>query len=243
MLKILQRRDQIRSGRRKLEEYGVSCVPGMLERLRRRLSRSSAPAVGDPLKSWDVWLSYDFIRSRNDSSICVTDLGTFSSEILPALWRGGFRHLAGLDLNPRLQEMPFSAHIDYRTENFLASSLGDASADIVTAISVIEHGFEPEALLREVARLLRPGGCFLASFDYWPEKIDTSAHRIFGMSWDILSRAQVEDLVSTAARHGLQPLGDMDFGAGEKVIRYDGFDYTFAWLALRKVTTTPAAAT
>jgi SAM-dependent methyltransferase len=190
-----------------------------------------------------VWLSYDFIRSRNDSSICVTDLGTFSSEILPALWRGGFRHLAGLDLNPRLQEMPFSDRIDYRTENFLASSLGDASADIVTAISVIEHGFEPEALLREVARLLRPGGCFLASFDYWPEKIDTSTHRIFGMSWDILSRAQVEDLVSTAARHGLQPLGGMDFGAGEKVIRYDGFDYTFAWLALRKATTTPAAAT
>jgi len=111
---------------------------------------------------------------------------------------------------------------------------GDKSFDAVTAISVIEHGYDPQRLIPEIARLLRPGGYFLASFDYWPEKIDTTGTRIFGMEWTIFSREEVLGFLSKAREYGLTPVGDLALDAGDKVIRWGGKEYTFGWLALRK---------
>jgi len=61
----------------------------------------------------------------------------------------------------------------------------------ITAISVIEHGFESDRLLAEVSRLLKVGGYFIVSVDYWKDKISTDGLTAFGMDWMIFSR---EDL-------------------------------------------------
>jgi SAM-dependent methyltransferase len=52
----------------------------------------------------------------------------------------------------------------------------DRSFSCITSISVIEHGFDGSRLVREVSRLLVRGGYFIASFDCWPEKIDSSGN-------------------------------------------------------------------
>lgn len=41
--------------------------------------------------------------------------------------------------------------------------LGDGVADVVTCTEVIEHVIDPQAMLREVRRVLKPGGLFLVS--------------------------------------------------------------------------------
>ena len=102
----------------------------------------------------------------------------------------------------------------------------------ITAISVIEHGFDARALFAEMGRLLKAGGHFIASFDYWPQKISTDGIDLFGMSWTIFSRPEVEDLIEMARSYGFTPLASSDFESADRPINCMERDYTFAWMAL-----------
>ena len=114
------------------------------------------------------------------------------------------------------------------------TKFADSSFRAITSISVIEHGFDGPSLLKEISRLLKPNGYFIASFDYWPEKIDTTRIKFFGMDWMVFSKQDVEGFVNEAAKYALFPIGKMEFSAREKVINWGGQQYTFAWLALEK---------
>jgi SAM-dependent methyltransferase len=190
--------------------------------------------VGDAIKSWDVINTANFIRDRLPRETPVLDVGAYASEILSVLHRMKYSNLAGVDLNPRIKEMPFANRIRYEVADFMATPFPDGSFGAITAISVIEHGFQSERLLREISRLLRPGGCFIASFDYWPEKVDTTGIDIFGMDWKIFSKEEVVAFIEEARAYELSPCGVIDLEGGEKVIHWGGKDYTFAWFALRK---------
>ena len=130
--------------------------------------------------------------------------------------------------------MPHADRVRYHVSDFMSTPFDAGSFAAVTAISVIEHGYAPERLFAELGRLLRPGGYFIASFDYWPEKIDTGDTRFFDLSWLIFSEQDVQQLISEAARHGLQAAGELNPAANERPIHCQGFDYTFGWLVLRK---------
>jgi ubiquinone/menaquinone biosynthesis C-methylase UbiE len=155
--------------------------------------------------------------------------------VLVALHAAGFRNLVGIDLNPKLQQMPHAGEICYEIGDFTATNLGDEAFQAVTSISVIEHGYDAPRLLKEMSRLLRVGGYFIASFDYWPEKIYTGKTRFFDMDWLIFSRDDVRALVEEAARHGLHPAGDMQMNGRDKAIAHGGYNYTFGWLVLQKL--------
>jgi 2-polyprenyl-6-hydroxyphenyl methylase/3-demethylubiquinone-9 3-methyltransferase len=53
------------------------------------------------------------------------------------------------------------AAIDYRDGSGERLPLADASADIVYCVDVLEHVRDPSAVLRETARVLKPGGLYL----------------------------------------------------------------------------------
>jgi SAM-dependent methyltransferase len=190
--------------------------------------------LGDIFKSWDVLKTANFLLDHLSPEIPVLDVGAYASEILPVLHRRKHSNLTGVDLNPRIREMPFADPIRYEVADFMATPFPDASFGAITAISVIEHGFRSERLLREISRLLRPGGYFIASFDYWPEKVDTTGVDIFGMDWRIFSETEVLAFIEEARSYGLSPCGEIDLEAVDKVIHWEGKGYTFAWLALRK---------
>jgi SAM-dependent methyltransferase len=90
-------------------------------------------------------------------------------------------------------------------------------------------------MFAEISRLLKPGGLFVASYDYWPEKISTDRVVSFGMEWIIFSKSEVVDMVNHAANYGLTLLDpSQDLEANEPHIRYNGFNYTFGLVAFIK---------
>ena len=225
---------QIYDARKRLRIAGVSCLPGPLSRVQRLLRLSPSILVGDVRKSWDLWLTFDYLYNHCARDDHIVDFGAFASELPLTLRRAGFSTLTAIDLNTKLPQMPHADQISYRVDDFLASGLPSGCARAITAISVIEHGLDIPRLLDEVSRVLGPHGTFIASFDYWAQKIDTSGERLFDMTWDILSREQVGELIDTAANHGLRTIGELDFSVKDAVIDYAGYRYTFAWLALER---------
>jgi SAM-dependent methyltransferase len=146
----------------------------------------------------------------------------------------GYANLTGVDLNPDIRYMPYADNIRYVVSDFMHTPFENGSFEVITSTSVIEHGFNGQALLLEMSRLLRPGGYFIASFDYWPEKIDTTGIPFFGMDWKIFSKQEVLAFIQEAAAYQLSPCGEVDLRAQEKPITCAKRSYTFAWLALRK---------
>lgn len=217
-----------------MRRSGISCLTPWVRQWLNTVGFFGGVVVGDAIKSWDVLTTANFLRDRLPPDTPVLDIGAYASEILPVLYKMKYSNLSGVDLNPRIKEMPFSDHIRYEVADFMATPFPDGSFGAVTAISVIEHGFRSEHLLREISRLLRPGGYFIASFDYWPEKVDTTGMDIFGMDWRIFSKAEVLAFIEEARAYGLSSCGEIDLDAKEKVIHWGGKDYTFAWISLRK---------
>lgn len=231
---VLLSKSEIDAARDALQRMGASCIAPWPIPLLRRLGILGGVNLGDRLKSWDILTTATFIKERLPREAPILDIGAYASEILSVLYRMKYSNLTGADLNPRIKEMPFADRIRYEVADFMATPFPDGSFGGITAISVIEHGFQSERLLREISRLLRPGGYFISSFDYWPEKVDTTGVDIFGMDWRIFSKAEALAFIEEARAYGLSPCGEVDLEGGEKVIHWGGKEYTFAWLALRK---------
>ena len=106
--------------------------------------------------------------------------------------------------------------------------------DCITSISVIEHGVDARLYLKEMSRLLKPGGYLITSCDYWPEPIDTLHSLPYGLSWNIQTQNDIEGLISLAGDSNLFPVEPMDFSRADPVIKWNGKEYTFAFFILRK---------
>lgn len=234
-LRVLQSIEENRAAREAMQRGGFSYWPGTARpRLRNRLLLRAPVTVGEPNKSWDVLQTVQLLEERLTPDAAILDMGAYASEILCSLHLRGFRRLTGIDLNRAVRSMPFQDRIDWVTGDMMATPFPDASMQAITSISAIEHGFALRPLFREVCRLLVPGGLFIASTDYWPEKLDTSGIRMFGLEWTIFSREEIADITQAAAEHGLRPIGELRYDAGEPTVECMGRRFTFAWLALEK---------
>ena len=213
----------------------ISLVESVLKRIVRKLGLSSHLPVGDRIKSWDVMQTIELLSKSENKDVRILDIGAYCSELPVSLSILGFQNVHAIDLNPNIKAMPRNGQVKYAIGDFLATQYKAASFDVVTAVSVIEHGYQPERLFAEMGRLLISGGRFIASFDYWPEKINTRDTQFFGMSWLIFSKQEVQEMIEAAALHGLVPDGELSFDAKDKPIQCLGFDYTFAWIVFRKI--------
>jgi SAM-dependent methyltransferase len=236
---VLQRRADIERakvelGRRELLPPRPSATRRLVASFARRLGRPD-PAVDlypDPVKSWDVLRTIEAVASSVGTDAPVLDVGSVASAVLPCLHALGFRKLTGIDLDERVRLMFYSEEIEYAVEDLTRTRWPDGSFAAITAISVIEHGIEDDALLAEIARLLRPGGLFVFSTDYWPEKVDTEGLQLFGLPWRIFSAEEIEALLDRAHRFGLSPTSDprsLIRTVDERAVRFNGRAYTFLY--------------
>ena len=236
---VLQRRADIEEARAELERRALLPPrPALAKRVvapfARKLGRPdlAVDLYPDLVKSWDVLRTIEAVSASVKPDDPVLDLGSVASAVLPGLHALGYRKLTGIDLDERVRGMFHSEDIEYVVEDLTSTGRPDGSFAAITAISVIEHGVEDEALLSEIARLLRPDGLFVFSTDYWPAKVETDGLQLFGLPWRIFSAEEVEALLDRARGFGLAPASDprrLIRHVDERAIRFNGRSYTFLY--------------
>lgn len=233
-MEVLKTKSQIVKARQELKRKGASSIMSPIRSFLHRYGLVKGVLLGDKIKSWDVLETLNFIEKHVQKNEPILDIGCYASEVIVALHKIGYNNLTGADLNPDLNKMPYQGAIHYEVTNFMQTQFADGSFKAITAISVIEHGFDGPALLKEMSRLLQPEGYFIASFDYWPEKIDTTGIKFFGMDWKIFSKQDVTEFIELAENYGLAPVAELHFDGQDTPIECGGKKYTFGWLALKK---------
>ena len=207
------------------------------ERLMRSAGLSPHP---DRPKNWDCALAIHHALAAAEAGpgaqLAVLDAGAERySAFLPALARLGFSELLGVNLVFGAPER--DGAVVFMHGDITRTSLPAASFDYIACLSVIEHGVDIPAFLRESARLLRPGGTLFVSFDYWQDRVDTRGQSAYGAPVRIFTAAEIAAMLTDARAAGLAPDGPGDFACRDRVVHWQRLDlrYTFANLLLRRL--------
>jgi SAM-dependent methyltransferase len=234
---VLKERSQIEAAKRALQARGLGprwFPESVASAIRFTLVTRHLPPRPDWTKAWDLNLAIQTIQTVCRPDAAILDLGAYNSAIIPSLVRLRFTHVSGIDFDPKLKVSPYNRDVRYVVGDFHATPFPPASFEVVTAISTIEHGYDGQRLFAEVTRVLKPGGLFLASTDFWPDKIETSDVTQFGLSWTIFSSDEIQELLRLAASFGLRPAGPVELDALERPVEWASRKYTFIYLALAK---------
>ena len=235
-VEILANQSEIVWARKEMYRRGLDSRRSLtlIERILRKMKLIRIVEVGDAKKSWDVLKTIDFLENHIQKSDPILDIGAFGSEILLSLNKANYTNLSGIDLNSHISYMPNADKINYICGDFLNASFDNQSYSAVTAISVIEHGFNSKELLNKLSRIIKLNGFFIASFDYWPDKINTDGIEAYGLDWRIFSKGEIMSFIKEAEMFGFNPYGHMSFTANEKAAAWNNKSFTFAWLVLKK---------
>ena len=124
------------------------------------------------------------LRYRNlqefDPGLDLLDVGCGTGEFLMAAKQAGHR-VVGLDLSEEVITYVKRRHpgLDVRCATLDSSDLHPESIDIVSAFHVVEHVPDPVDLLRQMTRLLRPGGLVYVRVP----NLNTWYRRVLGRNW------------------------------------------------------------
>lgn len=131
----------------------------------------------------------DFIIKRLDQILAefepyrqanrLLDLGSGAGSILEAARRAGWT-AEGVEVSRTAVEHTRSLGFNVHWGELAGASYPASHFDVVTASEVIEHVADPQALLKEIARVLRPGGLLWATT---PHGRGVGA-RVMGLEWE-----------------------------------------------------------
>lgn len=129
----------------------------MMRSLVAWMDRRLYPGVG---KNWDDDLFRERILDALEPESALLDVGAGAGIVPQMNFKGRARRVCGVDPDPRVTDNP---HLDEGREGVGEHiPWDDASFDVVVADNVLEHLDNPTEVFGEVARVMRPGGRFLA---------------------------------------------------------------------------------
>ncbi len=195
----------------------------------------------DPVKDWDSLSALDLILRHTTPDCRILDAGgELYSRILIWLFRYGYTHLECLNL--AFSAVVRRGPIRYYPGDLTKTAHPDCSFQVVTCLSVIEHGVDLDSYFKEMWRLLRPGGLLITSTDYWAQGVDTEGKRFYGVPVKVFTQPEIEAALESAVGHGFQAVEPFKLECEDKVVYWEAVDlrYTFVLFALRKPEARPS---
>ena len=156
---------------------------GLLNQPERKEAYGASSWKETVVDRFGIWLSGHEIRRsvKNFNQLRVADIGcghnaTFTSSILDKVQSAV---LADITLSAALKTHPKVTALEGYLPHVL-SAVKSGSQDLVMCISVLEHVWDPLAALKELRRILAPGGTCLLSVPTWRGKwfLEFSAFRL-----------------------------------------------------------------
>lgn len=126
-------------------------------RIVQALDRRLYPGV---VANWDDELLRHRIASHLRPSMDVLDLGAGAGIVRQMNFKGMARRVCGVDMDPRVIGNPFLHEAVIGSAEDIPH--GADTFDLVFSDNVLEHLQNPEAAFREIRRVLKCGGRFLA---------------------------------------------------------------------------------
>lgn len=122
---------------------------------------------------------YHHLMKYVDEPGRMLDIGCATGAFIAAM-RDQQWQVVGVELNPQAAEYARrTLHLDVRTGVLEDARFSDDEFDVVTMWDVFEHVLNPRETLREIARILKPGGWLVTAV---PNPASLEA-RLFGRYW------------------------------------------------------------
>ncbi|MFW6116317.1 MAG: class I SAM-dependent methyltransferase [bacterium] len=110
----------------------------------------------------------------------LLDVGCAAGGFLREMDRTGKWSVRGIEPNAHLARFARKAFgLNVFSGRLAGARFPDETFDVVTMWDVLEHVYDPQATLREVRRILKPGGVFIASVP----NADSVDAQLFGRYW------------------------------------------------------------
>ncbi len=200
-----------------------------------QVKRLGLPPSADLPKNWDSLAALDLILRTTDTRSRIFDAGgEWYSMIAPWLSLYGYKNLTvgNLVFDKKIRR----GTIVYEYSDITRTKFSNGSFDAVTCLSVIEHGVDLNAYLKEMSRIIRDGGILITSVDYYDTPIDTKGQEEYGVPIHIFTKDEITQALELATQYGFSLMSPIELRSAEKVVHWEQYDlqYTFVIFSLQK---------
>lgn len=217
-------------------------------RLVEWLDRALYPGFG---RNWDDELFRKHILQHLTRETRLLDLGAGRGNVAQMNFRGHVAYVAGADVDASVLENPFLDAAAIIGANDEVLPYGDSEFDVVFSDNVLEHLPDPLATMREIRRVLKPEGVFLAKtpnkWHYMPLIARVTPlwfHRFYNLrrgrsevdTFPTLYRCNTRKAITRAAEAtGLRVDGILFIEGRPEYLRLTALTYLLGWLYERVV--------